>query len=110
MNDIRLWLVLIGGGLITFGLRCSFIALVDHLTLGPRVRQALRYVPVAVFSAMACPPVVVQAGVWAGPASPRVWAAMVAVLVAWRSRNVLYTVGAGMATLGVAALIAHATA
>ena len=31
--------------------------------------------------------------------TPRPWAALVAVLVAWRTRNVLATIGAGMAAL-----------
>lgn len=100
MNGLSLGFVLLAGGLITFALRSSFIALVDHVTLGPRIRAALRYVPVAVFSAMAWPAVMSEAHEMPSAAGNlRLWAAAVAVLVAWRTRNVLYTVVAGMGTL-----------
>lgn len=95
-----LWAVLFGGGLITFSLRWSFLALADHLSLPPAVRRALRYVPVAVFSAMAWPPVViVSERIAIGPGNLRLWAAIIAALVAWKTRNVLYTVAAGMLVL-----------
>jgi len=100
VSAVSLWCVLLGGGLITFALRASFIALVDHVTLGPRMRAALRYVPVAVFSAMAWPAVMAEAHAMPSAlGNLRIWAAAVAVLVAWRTRNVLYTVLAGMGAL-----------
>lgn len=87
-------------GLVTFGLRLSFIALVDSIELPEPVRQALRFVPVAVFSAIVAPLLLVTDGqLDIALDNLSIWAALVASLVAWKTRSVLYTVIAGMVTL-----------
>ncbi|WP_348761352.1 AzlD domain-containing protein [uncultured Salinisphaera sp.] len=88
------------GGLITFGLRWGLIALVDAIELPEALKAALRFVPVAVFAAIVGPMVLVVDGEIAFlPGNIRLAAALVAVVTAWATRNVLYTLIAGMGTL-----------
>ena len=97
------WLLLAtmaGCGLLTFLIRLSFISGGRHLALGPRFQALLRYVPLAVLSALIAPEILVRHGVLdPGPSNPRLWAGAAAVLVAYFSRNVLATIASGMLVL-----------
>jgi branched-subunit amino acid transport protein len=97
---MTLWLVIVGMGLITFALRLGPIELLDRLPLPDSVRGALRFVPVAVLSAIILPEMVQPGGMldlsWH---NQRLVAGVVGIMVAWYSRNVLWTIGAGMAVL-----------
>jgi hypothetical protein len=66
----------------------------------PRDLPSCRHIAPASFAALTASALFVAGGevVFAFDA-PRPWAALVAVLVAWRTRNVLATIGAGMAAL-----------
>lgn len=93
-------------GAATYALRLSLIGLAGRVSLPPLVERALRYVPVAALTALVVPDLVGgTAGSAAGWAlltqNPRLWAGIVAALVAWRTRNVLLTVVAGMIALEV---------
>jgi branched-subunit amino acid transport protein len=82
------------------GLRLSFVAIVGRCELPPWFRDALRFVPIAVFSAIIWPEMVAFNGDTLVLASmPRLAAGAVAVAVAWRTRNVLLTIGVGMGSL-----------
>jgi branched-subunit amino acid transport protein len=84
--------------LITFGIRLSFIVLLDRITMPEWFRRGLRFVPVAVLSAIIVPETATFRGaVNLTLSNPQIPAAFVAVLVAWRTRNVLLTIVAGMA-------------
>ncbi|MCA9937518.1 MAG: AzlD domain-containing protein [Anaerolineales bacterium] len=100
MSPTLLWLIVIGMGLITFSIRLSFIQLLHRVTILPLLRRGLKYVPPAVLSAIIFPEVLRPGGTlgvsWG---NPRLLAALVAVLVAWRTRNVLWTIAAGMVVL-----------
>jgi branched chain amino acid efflux pump len=90
-------------GLVTFGIRLSFIALLGKVTLPPLLTRALRFVPPAVLSAIILPEVLVRGGaVDLHPANPRLVAGVLAALVAWRTRNVVLTIAVGMAALWTA--------
>ena len=90
-------------GLITFGIRLSFIALLGKVELPPVLSRALRFVPPAVLSAIILPEVLVRDGaVDLHPANPRLVAGVLAALVAWRTRNVVLTIAVGMAALWTA--------
>lgn len=97
------WLpVLIIGGLLTFATRLSFIALLGRFEAPEVVTRALRYVPPAVLSAIIFPEVLLRDGVFVTPwVNPRLYAGIVAGLIAWRTRNVLLTIGVGMAVFWV---------
>lgn len=100
MNQAQLWLVFIFGGAVTFALRWSFIALASIITLPRAVQDALQYVPAAVISAIIAPAVLIQDQQLAIAAdNMRLWAAIIAALVAWRTHSIVYTLAIGMGAL-----------
>jgi branched-subunit amino acid transport protein len=87
-------------GLLTFAIRVSFIALLGRVETPPLLSRALRFVPPAVLSAIVLPELLVRQGrVDFSLQNLRMLAGLVALLVAWRTRSVLFTIAAGMATL-----------
>jgi branched-subunit amino acid transport protein len=87
---MALWLTILAAGLLTYAIRLSFIVLWGRWTPPEWLRRALRYVPVAVFSAIIAPDVLLRDGQpWASPANPRLIAGLLAVLVAWRTKNII---------------------
>lgn len=97
---MTLWFTILLGGIITFAIRLSFILLIEKISLPPTLQSALRYVPVAVFSALIFPMVFVQKEqLVLSPLNPRLASACLAALVAWRTRNILLTILAGMIAL-----------
>jgi branched-subunit amino acid transport protein len=106
------WGVLVVVGVATYAIRLSFLHLFGRVDeVPPRVRAALTYVPAAVFAALVVPDVVpldaagaatgtdVGAALLALVSSERTLAAVVAGVVAYRTRNVALTVAAGMGAL-----------
>lgn len=94
------WLVILLGGLVTFMTRLSFIYLFSHSNIPAWLRSGLRYVPPAVLSAIIFPEIFLQNGELAiSVYNNRLIAGIVAALVAWRTRNALLTIVAGMAAL-----------
>lgn len=94
---MNVWLVILLGGAVTFATRASFIFLIDRLNLPGWFWRALRFVPVAVLSAIILPETVTRNGTTdVSLTNPQVIAALLAVAVAWRTRNVLLTLVAGM--------------
>jgi branched-subunit amino acid transport protein len=90
-------LTIVGMGLITYGIRLSMFLLADRFPLPPGLLRALRYVPAAVLSAIIVPDVLMVDGtVDLSLTNPRLLAAIVGAVVAWRTRNVFLTVVAGM--------------
>ena len=97
---MNIWLVMLLGGLITFGIRFSLIYLFGRLYIPETLRQALRYVPPAVLSAIVFPELFLQEGTWnLSLENTRLLAGLIAILVAWISRNTLITIVAGMLAL-----------
>jgi branched-subunit amino acid transport protein len=97
---MNIWLILLLGGALTFGMRFSFIYLLGRLEVPETMRRALRFVPLAVLSAIIAPELVVQQGkLFLSPFNFRLLAGGVAILVAWKTRNTLLTIVCGMAAL-----------
>ncbi len=100
MSPLALWLTKSAAGAVTFALRLSFIALLGRIQIPPTLRQALRFVPAAVLTAVVIPLLFYKNGVLeVSLGNERLLAGLVAVLIAWRTRSVLFTLGGGMATL-----------
>ena len=101
------WLpVLAVAGLVTFGIRLSFIALLGRVEVPPLLTRALRFVPAAVLSAIIVPELVVRGGAPdLSPLNPRLLAGLLAAAVAWRTRSVVVTIAAGMVALWVLQLL-----
>ena len=97
---MTLWIVIILMGVVTYGLRLSMIALLGRLEVPPLVSRGLRFVPPAVLSALILPELVQPGGTLnLSLGNLRLVAGVLAIVVAWRTRNVFLTVGAGMAAL-----------
>ena len=96
-----IWLVMILGGIFTFGTR--FVMLSGWVAHGlPRwLIDALAFVPIAVLSAILVPAVLIdpatQQIIVIGNA--RVVAAVIATIIAQLTRNVIATISSGLATL-----------
>lgn len=97
---MNIWLVMIIGGLITFGMRFSLIYLFGKLEIPETMRKALHYVPPAVLSAIIFPELLIRNGALdISLTNTRLLAGLVAIITAWFSRNTLVTILVGMAAL-----------
>jgi branched-subunit amino acid transport protein len=95
-----LWLLIVVVGLITYGIRLSLIALQDRIVLPPIVVRSLRYVPVAILTAIVVPDLVMPTGsLDVSFGNARLLAGVLAAAIAWRTRQIALTLVAGMATL-----------
>lgn len=94
-----LWLTLLTIGLGTFLIRFSFIWIFGEAKVHPRLQQILQYVPASVLSALVVPNLVFTQQDTISLANPRLWAGLVAALIAWRTRSVLLTIVSGMVVL-----------
>jgi branched-subunit amino acid transport protein len=97
---MALWITIISIGAITFALRLSFISALGQRRLPPLLARALRFVPPSVLMAIIVPELVLPGGTLdVSLGNERLLAGVVAAAVAWFSKSVLLTVGAGMLAL-----------
>ena len=97
---MNIWLVMLFGGLITFGMRFSLIYLFGRFEVPATMRRALHYVPPAVLSAFIFPELFLHDDVLnISFDNIRLLAGLAATLVAWYSKNTLLTIIAGMLAL-----------
>ena len=97
---MSIWLVMLLGGLFTFGMRFSFIYLLGRFEVAETVRRALRFVPPAILTAIVIPELFVRSGeIQVSPMNFRLAAGLLAVVVAWRTKNMLLTILGGMLAL-----------
>ncbi|HEX4206177.1 MAG TPA: AzlD domain-containing protein [Ktedonobacteraceae bacterium] len=96
------WLMILAIGVITYAIRLSFIVFFGKMEIPPRLLSILRFVPIAVLSAIILPQLFLPNNtITASLANPRWIAGILAVLVAWRTRNVLLTIVVGMLVLWI---------
>ncbi|MBM3145240.1 MAG: AzlD domain-containing protein [Chloroflexi bacterium] len=96
----HLWLAMILIGVLTFATRISFILVVERWQTPTLIRRALRFVPVSVLTAIFVPELLMSAGVIAlSWNNSRLLAGVVAMLVAWKTKNIIWTIVAGMGAL-----------
>ena len=99
---MSIWLVIIVGGLLTYAMRLSFIYFLARTTVPETMRRGLRFVPPAVLTAIVLPQLLAPAGRFdLSAGNHRLLAGGIAMLVAWRTKNVLETILAGMLLLVV---------
>ena len=99
MND---WIVILGMGVITHVLRLSMILTSGRLTIPESLQRALRFAPAAVLSAIILPEMLQPAGALdISLGNERLLAGLVAIVVAWRTQNMILTVAVGMIVLWI---------
>ena len=97
---MNIWLIMLFGGLLTFGIRFSFIYLFGRFQIPETMRRALHYVPPAVLSAIIFPELFLHGGkLNISLDNDRLLAGWAAVVVAWFTKNTLITIIAGMIAL-----------
>ena len=91
------WLSIIIAGLLTYFTRMSMIALVSRDMLGERIKAVLAYVPSAVFPAIIFPAIFINDyGNFIEMTDPKIFAAIVAIVVGYFSKNVIATILSGL--------------
>jgi branched-subunit amino acid transport protein len=99
---MSLWLTILGAGVVTYAIRLSFILMLERMEVPPRARQALRYVPPAVLSAIVFPELLLRDDEFdLSLGNLRLLAGVLAALVAWRTKSVLLSIAAGLGALWV---------
>jgi len=97
---MNIWLVLLLGGLITFGMRFSLIYLFGRFNVPEELQKALHYVPPAVLSAIIFPELFIRNDIVdLSLDNHRLLAGLIAILTAWFTKSILITILAGMLAL-----------
>jgi branched-subunit amino acid transport protein len=100
MTTTYLWAIIVGGMLVTYLIRLSFILLIPFDRFPQRFRRGLRFVPPAVLAALITPELLRPGGVWdLSLSNERLLAGLVAITVAWRTKNTWLTILSGMVVL-----------
>lgn len=103
---MNFWLVMLAGGLLTYGMRLSFIVLFGRMRIPLGVQRGLRFVPPAVLTAIIFPELLMPGGALdVSLGNTRLLAGLLATLIAWRTRNVLFTILSGMGALVILNII-----
>jgi branched-subunit amino acid transport protein len=93
---MNIWWLMVACGVITFGIRYSFIAAEGHFQPPEWFHRLLPFVPVAALTALTAPELLLVDGeLLFGSANPRFWAGLVAITAAAVWRNTLLTIGCG---------------
>ena len=96
------WLTIIIAGIITYFTRMTMIGLVDRDLLGEKVKAVLAYVPSAVFPAIIFPGIFINDyGTFIDMNDPKIFGAIIAILVGYFSRNVIATILSGLSSYWV---------
>ena len=97
MNE---FLLILGMALTTMATRIPVLLLLSRARMPEPVFRALRYVPASVLSAIILPSVLLRENqLWLAANNAPLVASLVAVVVAWRTRNLLLTILLGMAVM-----------
>jgi branched-subunit amino acid transport protein len=99
---MKLWLTVVGMGLITWTLRASMMAGLGDRELPEWLKRALPFAPPAVLTAIVITQVL--KGASGGPlqislGNERIYAWLIAAAVAWKTKNVVATLLVGMLAL-----------
>lgn len=95
---MNVWLVILGVGAVSLLLRASSLVLLRDRKLPERLTASLGLVPAAVLAALVAPDLLVQHG-QLHLLSMRLLAGLVAGMVAWKTRSVLWTLVVGLGLL-----------
>ena len=91
------WLSIIIAGILTYLTRMTMIALVSREMLGDKIKAVLEYVPSAVFPAIIFPAIFINDfGSFVEINDPKIFGAIVAVIVGYISKNIIATILAGL--------------
>ena len=91
------WLSITVAGILTYFTRMTMIVLVRRDLLGEKIKAVLAYVPSAVFPAIIFPAIFINDyGAYIEMNDPKIFGALVAIIVGYFSRNVIATIFSGL--------------
>jgi branched-subunit amino acid transport protein len=97
MNGLPVWLLFIALAAGTFALRFSFVYLFGKVDMPDWLRRALRFVPASVLAALVFPALTYPNGALdLSMGNLRLLAGLGGALVAWKTKNILWTIAVGM--------------
>lgn len=99
---MSVWLTMVVCGVLTFGLRLSFIAAEGRVSFPRWFRVLLPFVPVATLTALVTPELLLPHGaLWLSWSNARLMAGLVAIAIAAATRSVLWTLVGGFVVLAL---------
>lgn len=98
-DPFTLWTVIVGMAIGSFALRFVFIGLVGSRPMPAWLLRHLRYTAVAILPALVAPLVIWPAAAQGQPDAARLIAAIVTVIVGYRTKNVVLAIFAGAGAL-----------
>jgi branched-subunit amino acid transport protein len=106
MTRADLWVIIIGGMVVTYLIRLSFIYFIPPDRMPDLFRRGLRFVPPAVLAALITPDLLLPDGYLdVSLGNQRLIAAVVAALIGWRTRNIWLTIVSGLITFGLLSIL-----
>ena len=88
---------IIFAGILTYLTRMTMITLISRDMLGDKIKAVLEYVPSAVFPAIIFPGIFINDfGTFIDMNDPKIFGALVAVIVGYFSKNIIATISAGL--------------
>ena len=93
------WSLIIYCGVITFLTRFSMIFLLKKDVFNEKTKKVLSYVPSAIFPAIIFPPIFLDAtGSIDIDSNPKIFAAIIAIIIGYFSRSIIATILVGLAS------------
>ncbi|SIO39861.1 AzlD domain-containing protein [Halodesulfovibrio marinisediminis] len=100
MSNSTFWIVISVIGIATILQRGSFILTAERFKLSDKFSEILRFIPASVLAALIAPAIFYHEGMVASlHGKERLSASIFALLVAYKSRNIFFTILTGMGTL-----------
>ena len=95
-------LSIIVAGILTYITRMTMVTLVDRKVLSTKLKQVLGYVPAAVFPAIIFPAIFFNDyGNLIELTDPKIYGAIVAIVVGYLSRNIIATIFSGLISIPI---------
>ena len=91
------WTSIFIAGFITYLTRMGMITLIDKDVFNENFRKILNYVPSVVFPSIIFPGVLLDDyGILVNISDPKIYGALVAIIIGYFSRNVIFTIVSGL--------------
>ena len=100
------WITIIMAGILTYLTRMTMIAMVRRDLLSNRIKDVLTFVPSAVFPAIIFPAIFLNDyGNYIELYDPKIFGAIIAILVGYFSKNVIATIFSGLVSYWIVIFI-----
>lgn len=96
---MNIWLTILGMAAVTYSVRLLPLTALKVETLPMWIKRGLRYVPIAVLSAIVTPEYLPGNGWFNYTVDERLLAGIAAIILAWFTRSTILTIAVGMAIL-----------